>query len=160
MIKMCKTKTVAAVVLAAALLTAAFSAHAAVTVALSPPSGAPGTAVTITGAAGPDTWVAVKVLDETGSIVFFDTVESDGTGAYSCIFKAPDLPPGPLTVIVGYDTDVSQVVFTLLRDATGSDLPGTGGGGLPFLVLALLLVGAGVLVIQKNMPGGWRDCRR
>lgn len=159
MIKMCKTKTVTAVVLAAVLLTATLPACAAVSVSLSPLSGTPGTAVTVSGNAEPESWVSVKVLDEGGSIIFFDTMELDGSGVYSFNFVAPELPPGSLTVVAGYSSSVAQAVFTLLpegggsggKDDPGSDLPRTAGARNGFLLAGLAALRAGALLNRERL---------
>ncbi len=60
------SKAIFVIMLAAVMLTAVLSADAAVSVALSPVSGTPGTSVTVAGTADPETWITLKVLDETG----------------------------------------------------------------------------------------------
>jgi LPXTG-motif cell wall-anchored protein len=153
-----KLAAIPVTMLVAILMTFLLPVLAAVSISLAPVSGVPGTVVSISGSADPDTWVAVKVLDETGSIVFFHTVESDGKGAYSCNFTAPDFPPGPLTVIAGYGTDVSQAVFTLTSRGGGStvpknNLPRTSNSQNLILATGLAATLAGALIMMWRKRG-------
>ena len=88
-----------------------------VTLALSSSTAEIGDEITASGIADPDTWVSIKVVDETGNIVFYDAVKSEDSGAYSCTFRVP-ISSGILTVVAGYGTNVATGDLTVTTDVT------------------------------------------
>lgn len=79
--------------------------------------------VTASGQADPDTWVSVKILDDTQTIVFFDTKKSGADGSYSLTFNAPG-ETGSLLVVSGYGSNVAS------KNLTVGAAPNTPGGGV------------------------------
>jgi hypothetical protein len=72
-----------------------------------------GDSITASGSADPDEWVSIKIVDSSGNIVFYDAVKSDTNGNYSCTFIVSQVAPGPLTVVAGYGTNVSNKLLTI-----------------------------------------------
>lgn len=63
------------------------------------------------GTAGADKWVSLKVLDNLGNIVVFDTTQANSSGEYSIAFPLPSSAQveGVLNVITGYgSTDLAS----------------------------------------------------
>lgn len=86
-----------------------------------------GDSVTASGVADPDVWVSIKILDnESGNIVFFDAVKSDGNGDYSITFKVPAGTSDSLTCVAGYGSNVATAVMSI---GSGGSTPGGSGGG-------------------------------
>jgi hypothetical protein len=103
-----------------------FAVNASVTLTLSADSATAETSITAWGSADPDTWVSVKILDSSGNIVFYDAVKSSSSGNYSCTFKVPPVPPGTLTVVAGYGSNVANKALVVTKNGAS---PGSGGGG-------------------------------
>ena len=108
------------------------------TVNLNPASASVGNTVTASGNFAPDTWVAIKVVDGSGNIVFYDEVQSDSSGAYACSFQVPSVPAGTLDVIAGYGSNVATANLTVNQSGTTTytvgvaanpSADGTVGGG-------------------------------
>jgi hypothetical protein len=73
-----------------------------------------GNNVTISGRAVPETWVSIKIIDNSTNIVFFETVSTDKHGSYELNFKVPSVPVGILTVTAGYgDTSATKELLIL-----------------------------------------------
>ncbi len=88
-----------------------------VTLDLSQNNAAVGDSITASGSADPDEWISIKVVDSTGSVVFYDAVKSDASGNYSCTFIVPQVAPGTLTVVAGYGTNVANKPLTIGSDS-------------------------------------------
>jgi hypothetical protein len=52
-----------------------------------------GDSVNASGKTSPNAWVPIKIIDETGSIVMFDTGKADAEGNYSIDFVIPNNLP-------------------------------------------------------------------
>lgn len=99
----------------------------------------PGQTVTISGTTTPDNWLSVRVVDEAGSIVFFEAVRADAQGSYSIGFVVPSFPPGQLLVLVGSGSETLQSTLTVLdhpivalnAEPAAGGTP-TGGGTYPY----------------------------
>jgi len=102
-----------------------FALADSVSLTLSSDSVTPGEQVTASGQSDPDTWVSVKILDDTQNIVFYDVLKSGAEGSYSLTFKAPDVT-GSLLVVSGYGSNVASENLTV---AAKSGSGGGGGGG-------------------------------
>ncbi len=89
-----------------------------VTLSLSQDSALVGDSITASGGADPNDWVSIKVVDSSGSVVFYEAVKSDADGNYSCTFIVPQVAPGTLTVVAGYGSNVANKALTI----------GSGGG--------------------------------
>jgi len=74
---------------------------------LSTDSALVGDSVTASGQADPDTFVSIKIVDSTESIVYYDAVKSGPDGSYSHTFIVPDVADGLLEVVSGYGTNVA-----------------------------------------------------
>ena len=74
---------------------------------LSTDSALVGDSVTASGQADPDTFVSIKIVDSTESIVYYDAVKSGQDGSYSHTFIVPDVADGLLEVVSGYGTNVA-----------------------------------------------------
>jgi hypothetical protein len=85
------------------------------TLELSSTVAAKGDRVAVFGRTSANAWVPVKVVDEAGNIVFFDTVKADAEGSYSIDFVIPDQVSGTLTVIVGEGINVEAVILILKK---------------------------------------------
>ena len=81
---------------------------------------AAGDTVTASGTFSPNTWVAIKVLDGSGDIVFYDNVKSDATGAYSCRFVIPS-SDGSLQVIAGYGVNIAAPSINIVQPPSKDD---------------------------------------
>ena len=79
-----------------------------ITMELSQTSAAIGDQITASGQTAPGAWVPIKIIDEAGEIVFFDSDKADAAGNYSIDFIIPDDVSGVLTVIVGEGSDVAR----------------------------------------------------
>ena len=89
-------------------------AMAAVSVTMDKASALPGETVSISGTASADENVVIKITDEAGNIVFFDTVEADADGKYSKAFVVPsEMAPGTLTITAGSGDDVATTMLTI-----------------------------------------------
>ena len=93
-----------------------------VTLNLSQSSAAVGDSITAFGSADPNEGVSIKVVDSSGSIVFYDVVRSDNNGNYSYTFIVPQVAPGTLTVVAGYGTNVANKTLTITAGVTGVSL--------------------------------------
>ena len=120
-----KTLSILTATLLVALLLSTAAFAAAVSLDLAPATAGAGTGVTASGTADAGAWVSLKVLDSDGQIVFFDAVKAKADGKYSLPFKVPHVKPGVLTVVAGYDTNVSTAELTVRTE------PVSGGGGAP-----------------------------
>ena len=74
---------------------------------LSTDSALVGDSVTASGQADPDTFVSIKIVDSTESIVYYEAVKSGQDGSYSHTFIVPDVADGLLEVVSGYGTNVA-----------------------------------------------------
>ncbi len=84
-----------------------------VSLTLSPSIAVAGGTVTASGTAPFDTWVSLKMLDSSQSVVLFDAVKSDSSGNYTYTFKAPNVNSGNFNVIAGYGYDVDSNILTV-----------------------------------------------
>jgi hypothetical protein len=90
-------------------------AEESITESLTASQGEPGELITISGVTTPRQFVSIKIVNQEGSIVFFSAVASDESGGYTCQWLVPDIEPGPLEIIVGYDTITTVETFTVLE---------------------------------------------
>jgi hypothetical protein len=74
---------------------------------LSTDSALVGDSVTASGQADPDTFVSIKIVDSTESIVYYEAVKSGQDGSYSHTFIVPDVADGLLEVVSGYGPNVA-----------------------------------------------------
>ena len=72
-----------------------------------------GDSIIVSGTAGPNEWVCIKVMDSSRNIVVFDTIKSTSSGDYSYSFKVPRVSPGTLTVVAGCGNNVKNEPITL-----------------------------------------------
>ncbi len=72
-----------------------------------------GDSITVFGTADPNSWVALKAVDEEGSILFFDTVKADGDGNYSLDLIIPEMAAGSLKIIAGYGDNTASRSITI-----------------------------------------------
>lgn len=72
-----------------------------------------GDMVTAFGTSDGDTWIAVKVLDNSENILYLNFVKSDAEGNYSCTFKVHAFENGILRVIGGYGSNVAKSELTV-----------------------------------------------
>ncbi|HEX3012351.1 MAG TPA: S-layer homology domain-containing protein [Syntrophomonadaceae bacterium] len=87
---------------------------AAGTLNLSTSGASAGDTVTAYGVSAADTWVAIKVLDSSGSIVFYEEVKAGADGEYSCAIKVPSTTSGKtLKVVAGYGSNVASAEITV-----------------------------------------------
>jgi len=94
-----------------------------VTLELSTDIASPGDSITAAGTADPNNWVSIKIIDEVGSIVFFDATKSDVSGNYSLIFRVPNVPLGTvLTVVAGYGNNVATKELLVVEDTYFDEL--------------------------------------
>jgi hypothetical protein len=77
-----------------------------------------GDIVTASGKTSPEAWVPIKVLDEAGNILLFDSSKADGEGNYSVDFIIPDNAAGTLTVVVGEGNTVASRTITVAGSIT------------------------------------------
>jgi Listeria/Bacterioides repeat len=117
-------------ILVITLCSLAVPGMAAGTLTLSASSVSAGDTVTASGISPTSAWVAVKLLDSNGNIIFYDNVRSGATGEYSCTFKVPSSASGTLTVIAGYGSNVASASLNAAQSAitytvTFKDLDGT-----------------------------------
>ncbi|MDD3270018.1 MAG: hypothetical protein PHX14_11910 [Syntrophomonadaceae bacterium] len=77
-----------------------------VTLTLNTGSAAPGETITASGTADPNTWVAIKIVDTIGNIVYFQGTKSGADGNYAISFNIPQVNEGNLTVVAGLGTNV------------------------------------------------------
>jgi uncharacterized protein YjdB len=81
-------------------------ADSSIVMSLSKTTASGGDTVTASGTTFPESWVPIKVVDEIGNIVLFDTGKADASGNYSIDFVIPSLNPCTLTVVVGEGSNV------------------------------------------------------
>lgn len=92
-----------------------------VTLELTKDSATVGTSITASGIADPDEWVSIKVVDSSGSVVFYDAVKSDAGGNYSCTFIVPPtVSSGTTYVVAGYGKNVDKKTLAI---TTSGDEP-------------------------------------
>ncbi|KUO70868.1 MAG: hypothetical protein APF81_08015 [Desulfosporosinus sp. BRH_c37] len=99
------------------------------TLNLSAATAAVGEMVTASGTSDADTWIAVKVLDGTGNILFLDFVKSETDGSYSCAFTVPAAPSGILRVIGGYGSNVATAGLAIVECHTVAVSANPAAGG-------------------------------
>ena len=97
------------------------AAVSTVTLALSTSSTVVGGSIEASGTADANTWVSIKVLDNTQSIVFYDAVKSDANGDYSDTFTVPSVSPGTLTVVAGYGSNVTDASLAVGTNSQPTD---------------------------------------
>ncbi|MDH7574058.1 MAG: S-layer homology domain-containing protein [Clostridia bacterium] len=105
-------------VLVLALVPTGMALAVDVTLSLSRTEASVGDSVTASGEADANTWVAIKVVDAEGDIVFFDAVKSGPDGSYICTFKVPSVQPGALTCVAGYGNNVATASLTVTAGGT------------------------------------------
>ncbi|MDD3270019.1 MAG: hypothetical protein PHX14_11915, partial [Syntrophomonadaceae bacterium] len=73
------------------------------------------TTVTASGSTDPNTWMSIKILDNTQSIVLSDPFKSDSNGNYSREFIVPpNVSSGvSLIVVAGYGSNVANQVLAV-----------------------------------------------
>lgn len=100
------------------------SADSSISLVLSQPWASVGDKVTASGTTSPNSWVPIKVIDETESILVFDTGKGDETGNYSIDFLIPDNAAGILTVVVGEGANVISRTITVVQKGQGIAVTG------------------------------------
>ena len=119
--------------LAALLILLAFPMNAfattAATLSLSVSSATAGASITASGISDAGEWVSVKILDSTGSVIYYDAVKADVNGNYSETFTVPAVSVGTLTVIAGSGTNVASKTLTITAAETGGSTGGKTSGG-------------------------------
>ncbi len=81
---------------------------------LSATSGRVGDEITASGIADAEEWVSIKIVDDLGSVVYYEAVKSDAEGNYSNTFKIPDVKEGTLKVVAGYGSNVASKDFKVV----------------------------------------------
>lgn len=77
-------------------------------------SALPGETVLISGTAGANDSVVIKIVDEAGNIMFFSAAKADGSGKYSAAFVVPsNMATGKLTITAGSGSDVATTSVTV-----------------------------------------------
>lgn len=93
---------------------------ASATVSVDKTTALPGETVTISGTAGADESILIKITDEAGNIIFFDGATADSSGVYNAAFVVPpDTAPGKLTVTAGSGSNVATTTINI------ADMPAT-----------------------------------
>ncbi|SFH10264.1 repeat-containing protein [Desulfotomaculum arcticum] len=100
-----------------------------------------GADVTASGLSDPNKWVSIKVLVSVQNIVFFDAVKSNASGNYSDTFKVPEVDPGILTVVAGYDSNVASADLTVTSTAPSDILAPTWPTGNSLTASAVTRIG-------------------
>ncbi len=119
-----KILAILTVALMAVLLAPSLAFGVNVSLSLSRNTANPGDAVIASGTADADTFVWIKVLDETENIVVLDGANSDAQGNYSISFIVPtNLGGDTLTVVAGYGENVD--IQTLTVGAYDGDIDDT-----------------------------------
>ena len=113
------------------------------TLELSSTVAAKGDRVAVFGRTSANAWVPVKVVDEAGNIVFFDTVKADAEGSYSIDFVIPDQASGTLTVIVGEDSNVARQDINIEEEISLS------------LSKTTVIAGDSVTASGRTSPNAW-----
>jgi uncharacterized protein YjdB len=103
-----------------------------------------GESVTATGKASPNAWVPIKLVDEAGNIVLFDTGKADAEGNYSIDFIIPDTVSGILTVIVGEGSIIASQDITVVAEEISLSLSKT-----------TAIAGENVTATGKTSPNAW-----
>ncbi len=85
-----------------------------VTLEISPMEAKVGDEITLSGNAGPDTFISIKVVDGKGEVVYFDAVKSDKDGAYDTKFIVPGNIEGDLTIVTGYGANVATETLKVI----------------------------------------------
>lgn len=86
-----------------------------VTLGLGEVTAATGSNVGYFGSALAGSLVPVKVIDNSGEIIFYDEVSADANGTFSGNFVIPGIEAGVVTVVAGYGNDVSVQNLTVTR---------------------------------------------
>ena len=87
---------------------------ATVTLEIDPTRARIGDEITLNGNADPNIFVSIKVVDESGKIVYFDGVKSGSDGKYNTTFIVPDDIKGNLTIVAGYGTNVDVKTLKII----------------------------------------------
>ncbi|MBO9605088.1 MAG: S-layer homology domain-containing protein [Paenibacillaceae bacterium] len=128
-------KTVALLLLAVLLFTAALPAASAsgVSLAANRTNVAYGDSVHVSGTYAAQAWVTLRVIDSNRQLVATDVVKADANGQYAFDFHIPGTAaPGTLTVIAGAGNDTASQTIALYTDNGGAGSgDGTGGTGSP-----------------------------
>lgn len=94
-----------------------------VSVIVTPDSAYAGDEVTVSGTADPEVWVTIKILESSGSIVYFNSILSSSEGDYSDTFKIPDVSPGVIQVVAGYGSNTTTTSIIVTGSSGGTSTP-------------------------------------
>lgn len=114
-----------------------------ITLELSKAVAAIGDSIAAFGRTLPNAWVPIKVVDEAGNIVLFDTGKADAEGSYSIEFVIPDQVSGTLTVIVGEESNVARQDIYIEEEISLS------------LSKTTVIAGDSVTASGKTSPNAW-----
>ncbi|NLB53945.1 MAG: metallophosphoesterase family protein [Syntrophomonadaceae bacterium] len=114
-----------------------------ITLQLSKTVAAIGDSIAAFGRTLPNAWVPIKVVDEAGNIVLFDTGKADVDGNYSIDFVIPDSATGILTVIVGEESNVARQEINIGKEINLS------------LSKTTVIAGDSVTASGKTSPNAW-----
>ncbi|OBR90766.1 kappa-carrageenase precursor [Clostridium ragsdalei P11] len=83
--------------------------------------------VTVSGTYTADTWVSIKIVDDTKAIVFYDAVKSGSDGSFKDTLKIPENTGKLLTVVTGSGSEVVTSTLNVVKNTsqvkvTGLDL--------------------------------------
>ncbi|HBC94287.1 MAG TPA: hypothetical protein DCZ10_15670, partial [Pelotomaculum sp.] len=87
------------------------TASTGISLLLSKTAASVGESITASGTTGPNEWVPLKAVDESGGIPVFDSTKADANGNYSIDFKIPAGVSGTLTVTVGEGRNVANGIL-------------------------------------------------
>lgn len=91
-------------------------ADSSIVMSLSKTTASGGDTVTASGTTFPESWVPIKVVDEIGNIVLFDTGKADAEGNYSIDFVVSENASGVLTIVVGEGSNVASQTLTIVTE--------------------------------------------
>ena len=110
-----------------------------VTLTLSAITAKTGDSITAIGTADPGSWVAIKIVDGAGNIVYFDTVKADDSGNYTNTCIVPEFATGDLNVIAGYGYNVARQTLTVSEGTIDECFIATASFGSKFEPSVVLL---------------------
>jgi len=111
-------KKVISIFIMLVLLLSAPAANAATSVSVSTSTVNPGNTITIWGTTDAAQYVAVRITDSYGNIVYFGGARADGSGNYSTQYTIPsDMSAGDLLVTAGSGSDIANSNITIVIPA-------------------------------------------
>jgi len=105
------------------LLKSAAFADSLITVKTNLSTATVGEEITVSGTAPASTFISIMGLDESGSILYFNAVQSDASGAYSDTFKLPESSDGKITFVAGSGSNTASAdmkIYTAYYNSSSS----------------------------------------